>query len=196
VAAGPARSLMAVPGRGGSEAGCTALPLPITGAVAGLAPGEAGQLQLSASDRAGVAVVSVRGELDLLALPVLQAYLSDLRSLRAARSVADLTGLAFLDCACLGVLVRHCKQIRGQGGSFALAGPQAAVRRILAVTGLLTWFEVHDTVGEAVASVARGSPVFIADAARPGPGPAITASGCDCGLVPAGAARREKGLGR
>jgi anti-anti-sigma factor len=145
---------MAGPERDGSEAECTALPSPIPGAIAGLAPGEAGQLpRLSTSDRAGVAVVSVHGELDLLATSALQACLSDLRARGPARSVADLTGLAFLDCACLGVLVRHCKEIRGQGGSFALAAPQPAVYKILAVTGLLDWFEVHDTVGEAVASV-------------------------------------------
>jgi len=106
---------------------------------------------LSITDRGGVAVVTLRGELDLLGASVLQAYLSSIRWQARARSVADLTDLAFIDCACLSVLVRHCKEIRGQGGSFALAGPQAAVLRILAVTGLLTWFEVHDTVQEAAA---------------------------------------------
>jgi anti-anti-sigma regulatory factor len=40
------------------------------------------------------------------------------------------------------VLVRHCKDARSQRGSFALAGPYGAVHRILAVTGLLTWFDV------------------------------------------------------
>ncbi len=43
-----------------------------------------------------------------------------------------------------------------QGGSFALAGPQAAVLRVLSVTGLLGWFEVHGTVDEALAGQ-RGS---------------------------------------
>jgi hypothetical protein len=65
------------------------------------------------------------------------------------------------------VLVRHCKEIRRQGGSFALAGPQPGVRRILAVTGLLTWFEVHDTVEEAVGIGTQRSPTFFAGPARP-----------------------------
>jgi anti-sigma B factor antagonist len=82
--------------------------------------------QLSARDRGDVTVVSLHGELDFLDVSVLQAYLSDIRRRERARSVADLTGLAFIDCACLGVLVRHCKEIRAQGGSFALAGPQGA----------------------------------------------------------------------
>jgi len=95
-----------------------------------------------------VAVVRLRGE---LGASVLHAYLSDIWWQARAGSVVDLAELAFIDCACLGVLVRHCKQIRGQGGSFALAGPQPGVRAVLAATGLLTWFEVHDTVREAVA---------------------------------------------
>ena len=61
------------------------------------------------------------------------------------------------------MLVRHCKDIRSQGGSFALAGPHGSVHRILAVTGLLTWFDVHDTVEEAVSRTGtQRSPVLAA----------------------------------
>jgi anti-sigma B factor antagonist len=116
---------------------------------------------LSSCDRDGVTVVSLRGELDIYDSSALQAYLSDLRRHTRPRSVADLTGLAFIDSACLTVLVRHCKDTRSQGGSFALAGPHGAVHKILAVTGLLTWFEVYDTVEEAVSRTGpQRSPVL------------------------------------
>ena len=106
--------------------------------------------QLSSRDRGGVTVVSLRGELDLCASSALDEHLSDIRRHTRPRNVADLTALAFIDCACLAVLVRHSQDIRSQGGSFALAGPQqGAVHRILTLTGLMTWFEVHDTVEEA-----------------------------------------------
>jgi anti-anti-sigma factor len=78
--------------------------------------------QLSARDHGGVTVVSLSGELDFLAVPALQSCLRATRE--RARSVADLTGLAFIDCACLGVLVRHSAEIRVRDGSFALAAPQ------------------------------------------------------------------------
>jgi anti-anti-sigma factor len=107
-------------------------------------------LSLSSRDHDSVTVVSLRGELDFCGSSALQAYLSDLRRQARPCSVADLTGLAFVDCACLTVLVRHCQDVRSQGGSFTLAGPHGFVHRILAVTGLLTWFDVHDTVEEAV----------------------------------------------
>jgi anti-anti-sigma factor len=114
---------------------------------------------LSSYDRDGVTVVSLRGELDFCGSAALQAYLGGIRWQARPRSVADLTGLAFIDCACLTVLVRHCKDTRSQGGSFALAGPHDAVHRILALTGLLTWFDVHDTVEEAISrTVIQRSP--------------------------------------
>jgi anti-anti-sigma factor len=106
--------------------------------------------QLSSRDHDGITVVSLRGELDFCGSSALQAYLSDIRRQTRPRNVADLTGLAFIDCACLTVLVLHCRDSRSQGGSFALAGPHGAVHRILAVTGLLAWFDVYDTVEEAV----------------------------------------------
>jgi len=109
---------------------------------------------LASYDRDGVTVVSLRGELDFCSLSCPAGLPRRHKAAGAARSVADLTGLAFIDCACLTVLVRHCKDTRSQGGSFALAGPHDAVHRILALTGLLTWFDVHDTVEEAISRTA------------------------------------------
>jgi len=114
--------------------------------------------QLSAYVRGDVAVVSLHGELDSLGACILRAHLSEIRRQAWARCVADLVGLAFIDSVCLGLLVRNCTQIRRQGGTFALAGPQVAVHRILSVTGLLSWFEVHDTVEEAIAGAAGRQP--------------------------------------
>ena len=97
-------------------------------------------VSLSARDSDGVIVVSLRGELDFASCSVLRTFLSDILWPERARCVVDLTGLTFIDCACLNVLVKHCMETRARGGSFALAGPQGIVRRILSVTGLLTWF--------------------------------------------------------
>jgi anti-anti-sigma factor len=120
---------------------------------------------LSIDDRDQAAVVSLRGELDFSDTSVLQACLTDIRWQARALCVADLSGLAFLDCACLSVLVGHCKRVRGRGDRFALAGPQRAVLRVLSATGLLAWFEVYDTVEEAITGTGGRSPVHLAVAA-------------------------------
>jgi len=68
---------------------------------------------LSVDDRDGIAVVSLCGELDFSDVSVLQACLTDIRWQAQEICVADLSGLAFLGCACLGVLVGHGKRVRG-----------------------------------------------------------------------------------
>lgn len=126
-------------------------------------------LPLSVDVRDGAAVVSLCGELDYCDASVLQACLTDIRWQARELCVADVSGLAFLGCACLGVLVGHCKRVRGRGGSFALAGPQPPVLRVLSATGLLTWFDVYDTVEAAImdAGLRRRSTALLA-AAAPG----------------------------
>ncbi len=107
--------------------------------------------QMSVHARDDVAVVSLHGQVDSIGACILRACLRELPWLSRARCVVDLTGLSFIDSVCLGVLVGHCTRMREGRGSFALAGPQAAVRGVLSVSGLLNWFEVYDTVEEAIA---------------------------------------------
>jgi anti-anti-sigma factor len=146
----------------------------ITGGVGFLRPessmswrGSARFPPLSVHDRDEVAVVSLCGELDFSDASVLQACLTDIRWQARNLCVADLSALTFLDCACLSVLVGHCKRVRDLGRSFALAGPQRAVLRVLSATGLLSWFEVYDTVDEAItrAGIRPRSPGLLAAAA-------------------------------
>lgn len=106
----------------------------------------------------GVAVVSLHGDLDSIGACILRTYLSELPWPSRARCVVDLTGLSFIDNVCLGVLVGHCTRMRERHGTFALAGPRPAVRDVLSASGLLSWFEVHDTVGQAVAGTGERRP--------------------------------------
>jgi anti-sigma B factor antagonist len=99
-------------------------------------------------DHGDATVISLRDELDVLDAAELQACLRDIRWHGQRRSIVDLTGLAFIDCACLSVLVGHAQAMQARGGMLALAGPRGTVLRLLSVTGLLTWFEVYDTVDQ------------------------------------------------
>jgi anti-anti-sigma factor len=124
-------------------------------------------LPRSGRDRAGVTVVRLLGELDVLDAPVLQARLRDIRWPVRPRIVVDLTGLALIDCACLGVLAGHARDVRALGGTLALAGPQGTVLRLLSVTGLLAWFEVHGTAAQVAAGRGRRSVSFPAPRLAP-----------------------------
>jgi anti-sigma B factor antagonist len=118
---------------------------------------------LSVQRRGDAVAVSLRGELDLLSASSLQACLSGIRYRGRERLVVDLTGLAFIDCACLRVLAACREGIQARGHGFALAGPQGAVLRILSVTGLLSRFEVYDSVeGAVTGSDAQRTATFLA----------------------------------
>jgi anti-sigma B factor antagonist len=128
---------------------------------------------LPGREHGDVTVLSLCGDLDVSDAPALHAWLRGVR--RRPRSVVDLTGLAFIDCACLGVLIRHAGDIRARGGTLALAGPQGAVLRILSATGLLGWFEVYDTIGQATTGGAGyQSLTFPAPPARSSPAGAFS----------------------
>jgi anti-sigma B factor antagonist len=131
------------------------------------------QHALTGDDHGGdVTMLSLRGDLDILDAPALHAWLRGVLWQERPRSIVDLTGLTFIDCACLGVLTRHAQEIRARGGTLAVAGPQGIVLRILSVTGLLTWFGVQDITGGAAADGAGyQSLTFPAARARSGRAP-------------------------
>jgi anti-sigma B factor antagonist len=49
--------------------------------------------------------------------------------------VLDLTGVTFMDCAGLGILIGARKRIAGRGGNARLGPSSAAVKRLTALTG-------------------------------------------------------------
>ena len=99
-------------------------------------------------------VLTVRGELDLLAAPVLQEWLD--RAMRArAAVVIDLSGLRFIDSSGLQLLVRAERQLRDSGGQLVLVrGPQA-VHRLFELTSLDSRFEFCDSTSEALRTPVR-----------------------------------------
>jgi anti-sigma B factor antagonist len=100
--------------------------------------------EVSVGERDDAIMVCLRGELDVMSVPFLQAYLSDIRWPEQARCVIDLAGLTFIVCACLSVIIRRCEEIRARGGSLTLTGPHGSVLRLLSVAGLLSWFDVPE----------------------------------------------------
>lgn len=104
------------------------------------------ELNVSTSSQGDHTVVTATGELDLYTAPRLQTALASLLRSRADRVVVDLSGVEFCDSTGMNVLLAAMKRLKEQGGSFELAGPRPAVRRILQVTGLDAVFTITDAV--------------------------------------------------
>jgi anti-sigma B factor antagonist len=96
-------------------------------------------------------VIAVRGELDLATAPLLRdAFESADRE--AGVVVVDLSEVGFLDSSGLRVLAQCQRLLTGEDGpaSLRLVVATDAVRRVLEVTGMRTFFKVYDALDDAL----------------------------------------------
>lgn len=113
------------------------------------------ELRLETTERDGVAVLAVHGEVDLSSAPRLRQELVELASSDCDHAVVDLEGVEFLDSTGLGVLVSGLKRFRTKGGDLLLVCTQPRVLKVFEITGLTKVFSIHETLDSAVVA-ARG----------------------------------------
>ncbi|MER5573948.1 STAS domain-containing protein [Streptomyces massasporeus] len=87
-------------------------------------------------------VVTLRGELDLLAAPALRARLDMLTAGPCPDLVLDLRPVSFIDCSGLGVLCRVRNRVRARHGRLRLVTGSTSLRRVLRHTGMAGVFEL------------------------------------------------------
>lgn len=83
-------------------------------------------------------MVAVAGELDIVSAPELKEVLEAAQSTGAPDLVVDLGGLQFIDSTGLRVLLTAKRDADRGGGSLQIRNPQAEVRRLLEIAGVLT----------------------------------------------------------
>lgn len=106
-------------------------------------------LTISVEEHAHASVVRVNGELDVCSAPDLRAALVDVTARKPRRIVLELSELRFIDSSGLHVLVRARTAAQEFGGVVEIAGPSAAVTRLLRITGLDTDFPIAtDALGK------------------------------------------------
>jgi anti-sigma B factor antagonist len=147
-------------------------------------------LHLSSRPYSGHAVITLRGELDLVDAAAVAAALESAAA-REPRIIADLTGLDFIDASGVAALQRGRQHARDAGGDLLLAAPQEQVRRILAIIWEAGASGVPSSVAEAAAGTGGSRPAIvsirrpptrmrwqrIAKSARPGSGARLPEAG-------------------
>ncbi|WP_084175363.1 STAS domain-containing protein [Actinokineospora spheciospongiae] len=107
-------------------------------------------LDTTVARTAGWTTVQVKGEVDLLTAPALRAAVSDglTRLPSPAVVVVDLTGVTFLGCTGIGVLVDAGLRARERGGAMVVSCPGGTASRriftLLGLDGVLTLIENLD----------------------------------------------------
>src|ERR1700758_2135197 len=89
-------------------------------------------------------VLRLQGELDASNRDRLHNAISSALEHHPPLLVADLSGLDFIDCAGLSVLVGAHKRLAASGHRLLIAGAKPAVRRLLHLTGLDTYLPLSN----------------------------------------------------
>lgn len=106
---------------------------------------------------AGICVVTVDGELDMLTTPLLDTCLREQLAVAPAHLVLDLAPVRFFSSTPLNCLLL-VRELVGQlpGTQLHLAGVAArVVARPLQVTGLMELFDAYPTLADALAALAE-----------------------------------------
>jgi anti-sigma B factor antagonist len=108
----------------------------------------------TSTERDGVVVCTVIGEIDVASAPRLRQELVRLaaESDGPPRVVVDLAGVDFLDSTGLGVLLGGLKRCRAKGGAMAVSRPEPQVRKVFEITRVAEILPLHDDVDAAIAS--------------------------------------------
>lgn len=107
--------------------------------------------------RGNVLVARLHGELDMRVSDDLRAALeAGLEQSGAAHIVFDLSDVSFIDSSGLGVILGRYRKIADRGGKMAFTGAGPAVRRVLALSGVLRISGEYEDVVQAAAELDRG----------------------------------------
>ncbi len=117
---------------------------------------------LSVESRGDSSVVTIRGDLDIVTSPELDACLTQARAAND-RIILDLSAVDFLDTSALAVIVGHWKDIEAAGGKLALAGARYRYTKTLWITGLADRLTMYDSVAQAAAAQAEPAAAELAE---------------------------------
>ncbi|MEW1648155.1 MULTISPECIES: STAS domain-containing protein [unclassified Streptomyces] len=111
----------------------------------------AGGLSALTSERDGIRVISLQGEIDHHSGPVLQQALHASKA-SGPRVVLDLRGVLFMDSTGVNLLISAHGDLTRTGGWLRLAAPTPAVLRPIRLVGLDALVECHPTLSQALHS--------------------------------------------
>lgn len=103
-------------------------------------------------------------------LEMVRDAVADLVERRQRRLILDLSGVAYVDAAGLGELIRCDRQTRSGGGFLALAGPRGNVLHVLHLSRVGDRIRMADCVEDAVRMLQRARRRGVQQARRSGTG--------------------------
>ena len=103
-------------------------------------------------------VVTISGELDLHNAAKVDAELEELVDADARYVIVDLLEVPFLESTVLGILLRHVRRLRGQGGELTIVTDDVRVLRVFEITGLQSRFSFERSLSGAIDAILAEAP--------------------------------------
>lgn len=122
------------------EASCR--PVPSASAFSGRARPRPGRVAIEIEAGPGATTVFIRGELDLVTMPVLAEHLTRAVRGNPGRLVLDMAATDFMDCGSARLIAGAARSLP-EGGCLVIRRPGRGVRRILELTGLGAHCEIE-----------------------------------------------------
>jgi len=113
-------------------------------------------MESSERTESGVAVIALRGEIDLAASPALRTLLREKSADRCPALILDFAEVDYIDSSGLATLVEYCREARAFGGGFGLAALKPRVRTVFEIVRLHEFLPLHATVADAAAALRGG----------------------------------------
>jgi anti-sigma B factor antagonist len=102
----------------------------------------------------GLAVVTVRGEVDAFSSGILRRELLSVVASGARVVVVDLDATTFMDSVTLGVLLGTLRRLQWSGGELRIACASGPIKRTFELTQLVRVLPVYGSVAEALSASA------------------------------------------
>jgi anti-sigma B factor antagonist len=115
-----------------------------------------GTVHIEETSAAGACLLTVAGELDMAAAPLLSERLNDLIRTGSGDLVLDLERVTFVDSTGLAVMLNALRRLTRARRQMAVVIGNGAVRRAFEVTRLHWTFDVFDDVDSALARSRAG----------------------------------------
>lgn len=100
--------------------------------------------------RAGVAVITLGGEVDVYTSPQLKQEMTALLNGGTEILIVDLSSVEYLDSTGLGVLIGGLKRARERSGDLRLVCDNVRILRIFEITGLTKIFDIFPSESAAL----------------------------------------------
>ena len=111
-------------------------------------------MDITATPQSGVTVLALNGRLDGLTSPKLEQAVDDRLAAKETRLVFDCSSLDYASSAGLRVFLSAAKKAGNAGGKIAFSSLQAPVAEVFRLSGFDKLFPIHNSVADAVASLA------------------------------------------